>query len=125
MEEEKPVIDPVTVEKVRGLVRFEHVKFGYEDTLLMDDLDINVQQGQTVAIVGPTGAGKTTLINLLMRFYELKKGKITIDGINITDVPRENLREQFGMVLQDTWLFKGTILDNIAYGKTGDRKSVV
>jgi len=118
MEEEKPVIDPVTVEKVRGQVRFEHVKFGYEDTLLMDDLNINVQQGQTVAIVGPTGAGKTTLINLLMRFYELNDGKITIDGIDITKMSRDMLRSQFGMVLQDTWLFKGTIKDNIAYGKT-------
>src|SRR5690625_4997624 len=117
MEEEKPVIDPVTVEKVRGLVRFEHVKFGYEDTLLMDDLDINVSPGQTVAIVGPTGAGKTTLINLLMRFYELKDGKITIDGTDIKEISRSNLRRNFGMVLQDTWLFNGTIKENITYGK--------
>src|SRR5690625_5404574 len=102
MEEEKPVIDPVTVEKVRGQVRFEHVKFGYEDTLLMDDLNINVQQGQTVAIVGPTGAGKTTLINLLMRFYELNDGKITINGIDITKMSRDMLRRQYGMVIQDT-----------------------
>src|SRR5690625_7955482 len=83
----------------------------------MDDLNINVQQGQTVAIVGPTGAGKTILINLLMRFYELNDGKITIDGIDITKMSRDMLRSQFGMVLQDTWLFKGTIKDNIDYVK--------
>src|SRR5690625_4803236 len=104
---------------VQGAVTFEQVDFGYDDDLLIENMNISVKPGQTIAIVGPTGAGKTTHINLLMRFYELKKGKITIDGSNITDVPRENLREQFGMVLQDTWLFKGTILDNIAYGKTG------
>ncbi len=117
-EEEKPVDDPVAVEKINGIVRFEHVKFGYGETLLMDDVSIEAKAGKTVAIVGPTGAGKTTLINLLMRFYELNGGRITIDGIDITKMSRDTLRSLFGMVLQDTWLFKGTIKDNIAYGKT-------
>jgi ATP-binding cassette, subfamily B, multidrug efflux pump len=103
-----------------GEVHFEHVKFGYkEDATLMNDLSIDVKQGQTIAIVGPTGAGKTTLINLLMRFYELNDGRITIDGKNIVDMPRGELRSKFGMVLQDTWLFNGTIRDNIAYGRIG------
>lgn len=103
-----------------GEVHFEHVKFGYkEDAPLMTDLNIDVKQGQTIAIVGPTGAGKTTLINLLMRFYELSGGQITIEGKNIVDMPRGELRSKFGMVLQDTWLFNGTIRDNIAYGRIG------
>ncbi|GMK38122.1 hypothetical protein PCCS19_11760 [Paenibacillus sp. CCS19] len=103
-----------------GEVNFQHVKFGYkEDEPLMTDLSIDVKQGQTIAIVGPTGAGKTTLINLLMRFYELNDGQITIDGKNIVDMPRGELRSKFGMVLQDTWLFNGTIRDNIAYGRIG------
>ena len=83
----------------------------------MKDMNIDVEPGQTIAIVGPTGAGKTTLINLLMRFYEVNGGKIKVDGVDITDLTREELRHLFGMVLQDTWLFKGTIKDNIAYGK--------
>ncbi len=104
----------------RGEVKFEHVRFGYkEDTTLIEDMNIDVRQGQTIAIVGPTGAGKTTLINLLMRFYEIKGGKITIDGADIRDLRRDNLRTMFGMVLQDTWLFNGTIRDNIAYGREG------
>lgn len=104
----------------KGDVVFELVQFGYnEKEMVINDMNINVQKGQTIAIVGPTGAGKTTLINLLMRFYDINKGKITIDGINITDLKRENLRSMFGMVLQDTWLFNGTIRDNIAYGKEG------
>lgn len=102
-----------------GEVRFERVEFGYkEDAVLMKDMNINVKRGQTIAIVGPTGAGKTTLVNLLMRFYEINKGKITIDGVDIKELKRENLRSLFGMVLQDTWLFNGTIKDNIAYGNT-------
>ena len=101
-----------------GNVSFEKVQFGYaENKLLMQDLNIEVQAGRTVAIVGPTGAGKTTLVNLLMRFYEVSGGRILIDGIDIRDIKRSALRSIFGMVLQDTWLFKGTIRDNIAYGK--------
>jgi ATP-binding cassette, subfamily B, multidrug efflux pump len=102
-----------------GAVAFEHVDFGYGEHLLINDMNIDVQPGQTVAIVGPTGAGKTTLINLLMRFYELNDGEIKIDGIDTRSVPRNELRKSFGMVLQDTWLFKGTIKENIAYGKPG------
>ncbi|GGF97602.1 hypothetical protein GCM10010912_47910 [Paenibacillus albidus] len=103
-----------------GAVEFRHVKFGYkEDSILIEDMNIEVSPGQTIAIVGPTGAGKTTLINLLMRFYELNEGQILIDGINIADMKRSELRSKFGMVLQDTWLFNGTIRDNIAYGREG------
>ena len=106
--------------QAKGNVRFEHVKFGYTPgKLLMHDINIDVKSGQTVAIVGPTGAGKTTLVNLLMRFYEVNGGRITIDGVDIRDLKRDTLRSIFGMVLQDTWLFKGTIRDNIAYGKKG------
>ena len=102
----------------RGEVRFEGVRFSYKsDAPLIEDMDIDVQPGQTIAIVGPTGAGKTTLVNLLMRFYDVQGGRITVDGIDIRDVMRGNLRCTFGMVLQDTWLFNGTIRDNIAYGR--------
>ncbi|GIP36428.1 ABC transporter ATP-binding protein [Paenibacillus sp. J2TS4] len=104
----------------KGEVHFSNVKFGYkEDTSLINNMNIDVKSGQTIAIVGPTGAGKTTLINLLMRFYELNDGKITIDGVDITDLQRSHLRSLFGMVLQDTWLFNGTIKDNIGYGREG------
>ena len=104
----------------KGEVKFEHVKFGYkEDVTLIEDMNIDVKQGQTIAIVGPTGAGKTTLVNLLMRFYEINDGKITIDGVNIQDLNRGDLRSMFGMVLQDTWLFNGTIKENIGYGRSG------
>ena len=97
---------------------FEHVSFRYdEDRPLIEDLSLTVEPGQTVAIVGPTGAGKTTLVNLVMRFYELDGGRITLDGIDIADMHREDLRSEIGMVLQDTWLFQGTIRDNIAYGR--------
>ena len=108
---------PVILENPQGNVQFDHVEFGYDpDDILMKDMSIHVKKGQTVAIVGPTGAGKTTLVNLLMRFYEISKGSITVDGVNITDLKREQLRSMFGMVLQDTWLFNGTIKENIAYG---------
>ncbi|WP_422124491.1 ABC transporter ATP-binding protein [Planococcus sp. X10-3] len=107
------------LERAKGAVAFEHVDFGYGRNPLIQDMNIYVEPGQTVAIVGPTGAGKTTLINLLMRFYELNAGRILIDGIDTRDLPRGELRRNFGMVLQDTWLFNGTIKDNIAYGKTG------
>ncbi|MEG6615444.1 ABC transporter ATP-binding protein [Peptococcaceae bacterium 1198_IL3148] len=112
--------DAKTIHSPQGAVEFQEVKFGYQPGQpLMTNMNIQVKPGQVIAIVGPTGAGKTTLINLLMRFYELDDGKITIDGINIRDMKREHLRSMFGMVLQDTWLFNGTIRDNIAYGRTG------
>lgn len=102
----------------RGRVVFEEVAFRYESkTPLITDLSIVAEPGQTVAIVGPTGAGKTTLVNLIMRFYDLDAGRITLDGVDIAQVPRAELRAQVGMVLQDTWLFEGTIRDNIAYGR--------
>ncbi|MGL4990096.1 MAG: ABC transporter ATP-binding protein [Sarcina sp.] len=105
------------LEKVEGHVEFEHVYFGYtEEKTLIKDMNIEAKPGQTVAIVGPTGAGKTTIINLLMRFYDINSGSIKIDGVDIQDMKREDLRSMFGMVLQDTWLFTGTIRDNIAYG---------
>ena len=102
----------------KGEVVFENVNFGYkEGETLIEDMNIDVKPGQTIAIVGPTGAGKTTLVNLLMRFYEINKGRITVDGVDIRDLERGHLRSIFGMVLQDTWLFKGTIKENIAYGR--------
>lgn len=105
-------------ENIRGDVRFEHVDFSYnKETPLIRDLNIDVKQGQKVAIVGPTGAGKTTIVNLLMRFYDIDSGKIRIDGQDISDVSRDELRGLFGMVLQDTWLFSGSIADNVAYGR--------
>ena len=117
--EEKPdPVDARTLHDVLGDVKFEKVGFSYKpEEPLMEGLDIEVKQGQTTAIVGPTGAGKTTLVNLLMRFYEIQSGRITIDGVDIREVARGNLRRTFGMVLQDTWLFQGTIRDNIAYGR--------
>ncbi|WP_438447195.1 ABC transporter ATP-binding protein [Gorillibacterium sp. sgz5001074] len=112
--------DAVVLKSPEGSVRFESVGFGYKaDAPLMEDLNIDVKPGQTIAIVGPTGAGKTTLVNLLMRFYEVSSGRITVDGADIRDLKRGELRSLFGMVLQDTWLFNGTIRDNIAYGRKG------
>ncbi|MET3721827.1 ABC-type multidrug transport system fused ATPase/permease subunit [Arthrobacter sp. UYEF21] len=97
---------------------FEDVSFSYSpDKPLISDLSLVAEPGQTVAIVGPTGAGKTTLVNLMMRFYEIDAGRITLDGVDVTSVPRRELRSRLGMVLQDTWLFGGTIRDNIAYGR--------
>lgn len=123
LDEEEEVAEaakPVALPQAKGNVSFDHVKFGYDpDKILIEDMNIDVSKGQTIAIVGPTGAGKTTLINLLMRFYEVTDGKITVDGVNITDMKRGDLRSLFGMVLQDTWLFNGTIRDNIAYGREG------
>ena len=105
---------------VRGRVAFEHVAFSYApDAPLIEELSLVAEPGQTVAIVGPTGAGKTTLVNLLMRFYELNGGRITLDGVDVAQMDREDLRRNVGMVLQDTWLFGGTIRDNIAYGRIG------
>ncbi len=112
-----PVTRPAPVQR-RGEVAFEHVSFRYdEDRPLITDLSLVARPGQTVAIVGPTGAGKTTLVNLVMRFYDLDGGRITLDGVDIAGMPRSALRGQIGMVLQDTWLFEGTIRDNIAYGR--------
>jgi ATP-binding cassette subfamily B protein len=109
-----------TLPSPRGDVRFEEVRFSYTpDAPLITGMNLDVKQGQTIAIVGPTGAGKTTLVNLLMRFYETQAGRITVDGVDIRDVRRGSLRCTFGMVLQDTWLFNGTIKDNIAYGRDG------
>ena len=119
-EEIKESSDEITLTDIKGEVTFEDVSFGYtKDHTLIHNMNIKVSPGQTVAIVGPTGAGKTTLINLLMRFYEVDSGKILVDGIDINKLKRECLRSLFGMVLQDTWLFNGTIRDNIAYGREG------
>jgi ATP-binding cassette subfamily B multidrug efflux pump len=121
LDEPEELADPVEPQRIgeaAGTVAFEDVSFRYEpDKPLIDNLSLGVEAGRMVAIVGPTGAGKTTLVNLLMRFYELEGGRITIDGIDTRDMTRDELRRQFGMVLQDTWLFHGTIRDNIAYGR--------
>jgi ATP-binding cassette, subfamily B, multidrug efflux pump len=112
--------DAKVIEFPRGEVKFEHVDFRYkEDVPLIEDMNLDVKPGHTIAIVGPTGAGKTTLVNLLMRFYEINAGKISIDNVDISDIKRDKLRKMFGMVLQDTWLFNGTIKDNITYAKQG------
>jgi ATP-binding cassette subfamily B multidrug efflux pump len=117
-EEEPDRPDSVELDTVTGRVAFEHVSFSYsEDKPLITDLSLTVEPGQTVAIVGPTGAGKTTLVNLLMRFYEVNGGRIALDGVNIADMTRESLRAKTGMVLQDAWVFTGTIAENIAYGR--------
>ena len=118
-EEEDMVAEhPVHLEKTEGAVSFDHVQFGYNpDKIIIKDFSCDVKPGQTVAIVGPTGAGKTTMVKLLMRFYDVNNGVIRVDGHDIRDFNRSNLRESFGMVLQDTWLFKGTIMENIRYGR--------
>jgi ATP-binding cassette, subfamily B, multidrug efflux pump len=121
LDEEEEIPDPkdaITIENPKGNIRFDHVSFRYKESVpLMEDLNLDFKPGETVAIVGPTGAGKTTLVNLLMRFYEINQGKITFDGVDIRKIARGNLRTMFGMVLQDTWLFNGTIEENIAYAK--------
>lgn len=110
----------VRYEAIQGKVEFDHVQFGYDaDKLIIHDFSARVEPGQKVAIVGPTGAGKTTLVNLLMRFYELNAGQIRIDDVSINDVTRANVHEQFGMVLQDAWIFEGTVIENIVYSKQG------
>jgi ATP-binding cassette subfamily B protein len=119
-EEEPDPAEPVRLPDVRGHVRFEHVSFRYDpDKPLIDDLSLDAPPGTTVAIVGHTGAGKTTLVNLLMRFYEIQGGRISLDEVDIRDLTREDLRRSFAMVLQDAWLFGGTIRDNIAFGAAG------
>jgi ATP-binding cassette, subfamily B, multidrug efflux pump len=119
-EEVPDSLDAKVIEFPRGEVKFENVDFRYkEEVPLIEDMNLDVKPGHTIAIVGPTGAGKTTLVNLLMRFYEINAGKISIDNVDIRDIKRNELRKMFGMVLQDTWLFNGTIKDNIAYAKQG------
>ena len=122
--DEAPILpdapDAVTLPHGAGSVEFEHVKFRYvPDVPLIEDMNLRVQPGQRIALVGPTGCGKTTLVNLLMRFYEISGGSISIDGIDTTSVPRWNVHDQFSMVLQDTWVFRGTVRENIAYSKPG------
>ena len=121
LDEEEEIPDPIfplSLENARGEIRFEHVSFGYDPSkLLMKDISFTASPGQKIAVVGSTGAGKTTLVNLLMRFYEINRGDIWIDGMNTADMSRSGLRKNFGMVLQDTWLFSGTIAENIAYGR--------
>lgn len=117
-EEDQTVEHPVSVEGLHGNVQFENVHFGYNpEKIIINDFSANVKEGQKIAIVGPTGAGITTMIKLLMRFYDVNSGSIKIDGHDVRDFNRSELREMFGMVLQDTWLFHGTIMDNIRYGK--------
>lgn len=124
-EEIKDEADAIEVEKIKGNVSFEHVQFGYYEEPIIKDFSVEVKAGQMVAIVGPTGAGKTTLINLLERFYDVNSGSIKIDGIDVKEMSRHDLRSIFGMVLQDTWLFSGTIYDNIRYGRLDARKDEI
>lgn len=117
-EEEKKVENPVPLNNVKGNITFDHVKFGYdENKIIIKDFTAHIESGKKIAIVGPTGSGKTTLVKLLMRFYDVNSGNILIDGINIKDVERASLRKNIGMVLQDTWLYSGTIMENIRYGR--------
>lgn len=117
-EEDTAAPDPVSVEGLEGRVEFEHVQFGYNpDHTIIHDFNAKVEPGQKIAIVGPTGAGKTTMIKLLMRFYDVNGGAIKVDGHDLKDFNRSELRQMFGMVLQDTWLFHGTIEENIRYGR--------
>ena len=117
-EEDQTVPDPVPVEGLQGNVEFDHVHFGYNpDKIIINDFSAKVKEGQKIAIVGPTGAGKTTMIKLLMRFYDVNSGTIKVDGHDVKDFNRSELRQMFGMVLQDTWLFHGTIMENIRYGR--------
>jgi ATP-binding cassette subfamily B multidrug efflux pump len=120
-EEEIPdAKDPIQADEVKGHVLFENVQFGYDpDEIVIKDFSADVKPGQKIALVGPTGAGKTTMVKLLMRFYDVNQGAILVDGYNIKDYKREDLRCLFGMVLQDTWLYNGTIMENIRYGRPG------
>ncbi len=120
--QELPIAKSITDENgniiLDGNIKFDHVKFGYnQENIIINDFNAEIKDGQKIAIVGPTGAGKTTIVKLLMRFYDLNDGAIYIDGNNVTDYNRGDIRKLFGMVLQDTWLFNGTIRDNIKYGK--------
>ncbi|WP_300381646.1 ABC transporter ATP-binding protein [Clostridium sp.] len=125
-EEIKDIEKPIKINDPKGNVSFRNVRFGYnDDKVLIQNLNLEVKSGQMVAIVGPTGAGKTTLINLLMRFYDVLDGSISVDGVDIRDMRREDLRSIFGMVLQDTWLFNGNIYDNLEYGRFGATKNEI
>lgn len=115
--EEEPIKNKVELKNVRGNVVFKNVTFGYDDKIIINNFSTHVTSGKKIAIVGPTGAGKTTLVKLLMRFYDTNSGEILVDGVNIKNVDRGELRKQFGMVLQDTWLFSGTIMENLRYGR--------
>ena len=121
LDEDEEIPDPqhpAVLERARGNIAFQHVSFGYQPgQLLMRDISFEAKPGQKIAVVGSTGAGKTTLVNLLMRFYEVNGGQITIDGVSAAQMTRGGLRKHFGMVLQDTWLFGGTVAENIAYSK--------
>ena len=121
LDEDEEIPDPqhpAVLERARGNIAFQHVSFGYQPgQLLMRDISFEAKPGQKIAVVGSTGAGKTTLVNLLMRFYEVNGGQITIDGVSTAQMTRGGLRKHFGMVLQDTWLFGGTVAENIAYSK--------
>lgn len=117
-EETKDIENPKSTKGLKGNVTFDHVQFGYDkDKIIINDFSAQIKDGQKIAIVGPTGAGKTTMVKLLMRFYDVNKGAILVDGINIKDFKREDLRKMFGMVLQDTWLFGGTVKENICYSE--------
>ena len=116
-EEEVPDSAPADISHIKGGVVFDHVKFGYGEGDIIKDFSLEVKPGEMIAVVGPTGAGKTTLINLLERFYDVQGGSIKIDGIDVRDMTRDQLRSIFGMVLQDTWLFNGSIMENIRYGR--------
>ena len=117
-EEDQTVPNPVSASSIQGQIEFDHVQFGYDaDQIIIHNFTAKVRKGQQIAIVGPTGAGKTTMVKLLMRFYDVNEGAIRLDGHNLKDFNRHELREAFGMVLQDTWLFKGTIMENIRYGR--------
>lgn len=117
-EEQNSETSPISADKIEGSVEFEHVRFGYDpNKIIINDFSASVKKGQTIAIVGPTGAGKTTMVKLLMRFYDVNDGAIKVDGYDVREFERSSLREAFGMVLQDTWLFNGTIMENIRYGR--------
>jgi ATP-binding cassette subfamily B protein len=125
-EDEKHKVAKLDCYNIKGNIEFKNVNFGYTpEKQILYDLNVKIKGGQKIAVVGSTGAGKTTLVNLLMRFYEVNSGDILIDGVSIKDIKRETVRKLFGMVLQDTWLFEGSIKDNIAYGKNSTKEEVI